>query len=187
MVQYTRSTTTKELEQILALQLSNHKSTVSKEVAQKEGFVTVMHDLAILQKMNTPHPHIIAKDGDDVIGYAIVMETKWRNEVEELEPMFGYIDSIDFKGAPLKDLSYFTMGQVCIHENYRGQGVFTGLYETMAKAMSPHYDYILTEVSSSNHRSLRAHEKVGFEVVDRYFSGDNWVVILWDISEASIN
>lgn len=178
MITYTIVTKTEELEQILSLQLTSHKDTVSKEEAIKEGFVTVKHDFEILQKMNAPHPHIIAKDGDKLVGYALVMERKWKEEVEILEPMFDVTDSVIYKGVALKNSSYFTMGQVCIHKDYRGKGVFTGVYEKMFLEMKPYYDYIITEISNSNPRSLRAHAKVGFETIHTYFSGDEWVVVL---------
>lgn len=46
-----------DLQGILALQQQNLPSALSPE---EQGFVTVRHDLPLLRKMNTPHPHRIA-------------------------------------------------------------------------------------------------------------------------------
>ena len=67
------ATTDEELAQILALQKANHSSTLSEADAARDGFVTVMHSLDLLNKMNNAAPQIIAKDGQTVIAYALVM------------------------------------------------------------------------------------------------------------------
>jgi predicted GNAT superfamily acetyltransferase len=76
------------------------------------------------------------------------------------------------------------MGQVCIAKGYRGQGIFQGLYQEMANQLEPHFEYIITEVSKRNPRSIRAHEKVGFLNVREYTSddGEEWVILLLNVS-----
>jgi hypothetical protein len=69
---FTTVSTPQEVQQILNLQAANHVSTVSPATAQEQGFVTVKHDPAVLQRMNLEAPSIIAKDGDLVVGYALV-------------------------------------------------------------------------------------------------------------------
>jgi RimJ/RimL family protein N-acetyltransferase len=44
------------------------------------------------------------------------------------------------------------------------------------------YDFAITEIASSNPRSIRAHEKVGFENIHSYKGPDEteWIVVAWD-------
>jgi len=81
----------------------------------------------------------------------------------------------------LDTYKYYVMGQVCVSKNYRGLGLFDQLYQKHREVYSNEYDFILTEVSVRNKRSLRAHERVGFKTVHTYKDmTDEWAVILWD-------
>lgn len=168
---------------ILQLQRENLATAISREEALEEGFVTVEHNFALLKRMNTPYPHIIAKDADEVIGYTLVMLRDLRDEIPVLVPMFEQIDSIIYNEVPLRVTRYFIMGQVCIAKEYRGQGVFPGLYQEMARRMAGSFDYIITEVSLRNQRSLRAHHKVGFETIREFRAedGEEWAIVLWKL------
>ena len=180
---YTTVQSPSDLLAVLQLQKKNLPAFISTEEARQEGFVTVQHDLDLLTRMNTPYPHIIARDDGRIIAYALVMERKWKKEIPMLVPMFQQIDSTVYEGQSLVDASYFIMGQICIEKTYRGRGVFTGLYAEMQKRMAPYFDYIITEVSVQNPRSIRAHEKTGFKEIKRYIAPDKheWIILLKQI------
>lgn len=173
---YTHVTSTEELQQILTLQKNNIPESIAKDEKEKEGFVTVRHNLAILEKMNEKEPHIIAKDGNKVIGYALSMVREFKNDIEVLQPMFSKID------AQLDDsTTYIVMGQVCIDKAYRKQGIFRGLYNTMRDEQSKRYDVLITEVDAQNTRSLHAHYAVGFADMLIYEEDDvNWHLMQWN-------
>jgi len=182
MIRYNTAQTDDDLNRILQLQRTNHPTAISKEEAIDQGFVTVAHDLPLLQRLNEPYPHIVARDGENIIGYALVMLENWRNDIPVLVPMFEQIDKISYRGQLLKEARYFAMGQVCVDKAYRGQGVFSGLYMELSRLMKRHFDFIVTEIVQRNTRSLRAHEKVGFEVVRKYEAdGEMWVIVLLDL------
>lgn len=183
MITFTVAKKNAELKQILDLQQNNLPTSISKTELQVEGFVTVHHDLAILTAMNAPYPHIIAKDKDKVIGYTLVMLRKFEQDIPVLVPMFEQINAIEYRGVLLAMTNYFVMGQVCIQKAYRGKGIFQGLYDHLKKRMSPHFQYVITEVSERNPRSMRAHEKVGFQTILKYVEGGEvWNILLWDWS-----
>ncbi|MGB5821818.1 MAG: GNAT family N-acetyltransferase [Saonia sp.] len=163
-----------ELEGILQLQKRNFPHGLSLEEKQKEGFVTVSHTLELLQRMNSSCPHIIAKDGDQVVGYVLCMHPKFANEIPILRPMFQEIDTI----RPKKE-RYIIMGQVCIDKDYRKRGIFRKLYETMMHAIEPEFHSIITEVDVANTRSLQAHYAVGFKNLKKYLSeGQEWCLLI---------
>jgi len=170
-IQYTISKTTDELLQILTLQEMNLKSSVASTEIVQEGFVTVHHDLDLLTRMNDACPHIIAKDGNKVVGYALSMTENFKDEVSVLRPMFSELEGNNIQ-------NFITMGQICVSKTHRKQGIFRGLYEAMKKASHPTYYTIVTEVDATNNRSLGAHYAVGFEKICTYHSlGQDWELI----------
>jgi len=136
--------------------------------------------------MNHPHPHVIAKKNDLVVGYALVMLPGFGNTIPVLRPMFNKIDTLHFKNKPLIHTNYFVMGQICVDKTCRRQGVFSGLYQQMKVQMSTKFECIVTEVATRNTRSMNAHQYVGFEVVDVYtVAEEEWAIVAWDWDTAS--
>ena len=161
-----------EVHQILALQAANLSAVLTPEVMSAQGFVTVRHDPAVLLRMNEAAPAAIAKADGRVAGYALVMLREFAVDVPELGPMFEMLDSLSWRGEPLgSNPRWFVMGQICVAEGYRGKGIFDGLYRTLAESYRDRFDFTVTEVSSRNTRSLRAHRRVGFETLRVYPHG----------------
>lgn len=169
-----------DLAQILALQNENLGSAISAAEAQEQGFVTVRHDLDLLRAMNEDGPHVVARHGADVVGYALVMALSFAAEIPVLRSLFDTIGEMEYQGRPLSTYHYFVMGQVCVAKSYRGMGVFDGLYGQMKADMAGRYDCIVTEIATRNLRSLRAHARVGFEVVNVHTAdeGEEWAVVV---------
>jgi ribosomal protein S18 acetylase RimI-like enzyme len=73
------------------------------------------------------------------------------------------------------------MGQICIEKEYRGKGIVPMLYNKHKEIYSSQYDFILTEISTRNIRSLKAHEKIGFKTIHYHRDQlDEWAVVIWD-------
>ena len=170
-----------ELRQILILQRSNHIDNVSIEDRKTNGFVTVKHDIGLLTKMNGSAMQIIAKDNDLVVGYALVMLKEFSSMIPVLTPMFDMFNNLIFKDKRLSDYRFYVMGQICIADTHRGQGIFEKLYLKHKESYSDKFEICLTEVSESNSRSMKAHKKVGFETICSFKDEtDNWNILLWD-------
>lgn len=182
---FTLVSTPTEVLQILELQARNLPAALSAETMASDGFVTVHHDSAVLQRMNVATPSVIAKDGDEVVGYALVMPREFSAEVPILQPMFALLDDLTWNGARLGDNPrWFVMGQVAVAAGYRGRGVFDGMYAAMKAAYGAQYDFTVTEVAERNARSLRAHERVGFQALHTYqdiTTGEVWRVVALDL------
>jgi hypothetical protein len=135
--------------------------------------------------MHALAPSIIAKDGERVIAYALTMLVEARAFVPILEPMFQTFESIEWQGKPLTRARFYVMGQVCVAAGYRGQGVFDALYRGHKAHYSERFELIVTEIATRNTRSLRAHERVGFQaLLTQRDAVDEWVITAWDWSEA---
>jgi hypothetical protein len=172
-----------DIQQVLALQRANLSSQVSAEVAVSQGFVTVQHDHELLKKMNEAIPQVIAKNGDQVVGYALVMLPSFQDLIPVLKPMFLLFDKIVYLGRNIASYRYYVMGQVCVAEGHRGAGIFDGMYAQHRELYRPQFDFVVTEIASRNTRSIRAHQRVGFETIHRFQDAtDHWEVVLWDWS-----
>ncbi|WP_426751158.1 GNAT family N-acetyltransferase [Myxococcus sp. Y35] len=170
-----------ELEQILALQQRNLKQALSADEMRSQGFVTVQHDLPALEQMHAMAPSIVAHHGEALVAYALTMPREARTLTPVLEPMFALFDTLEFRGKPLNQHRFYVMGQICIDKAHRGQGLFDRLYHQHRDHFRDRFDLIVTEVSSRNLRSLRAHERVGFETIHTYQDAtDDWAVVAWD-------
>ena len=172
-IRYFRAKTDKELHQILGLQQKNLFASISDEERKQEGFVTVIHTFDLLKTMNEACPHIIAKDNDKIIGYALCMHPLFSKAVAVLKSMFDEIKAVNPKPS-----NYIAMGQICIDKDYRKQGIFRNLYQTMSDSLKPEFDAIITEVDAKNIRSLNAHYAIGFKHLKSYTSGgQDWELI----------
>jgi len=168
-----------ELVQILQLQRANLAPQLSADEIASQGFVTVEHTLEVLRRMHAIAPSIVARDGDRLAGYALVMPLQCRSFIPILEPMFARLDSLGMLRQRL-----YVMGQICVGKPWRGRGVFDLLYRTHRRHLRAAYDFCVTEVATRNARSMRAHQRIGFVVLDRYHDAtDEWALLRWDWSE----
>ena len=180
---YTTVKNEQDVRDILTLQAENHKSVLDEQTAQSQGFVTVRHDFDTLLRMNFENPSAIARSGNQLAGYALMMPRSFRQDIPILEPMFQRLETLNYRNRPLSEQSWFIMGQVCVGENYRGQGVFDGLYAHLREVWQGAFNFVITEISARNTRSIRAHERVGFQPLLVYpdeTTGEIWRMVVWD-------
>jgi ribosomal protein S18 acetylase RimI-like enzyme len=164
-----------ELGEILALQRRNLARNLDEREMADNGFVTVEHTLEVLRRMHAIAPSIVAKDGAELAGYALVMPLECRSFIAVLEPMFQRLEALGI----LRQRCY-VMGQICVAKPYRGRGVFDLLYRAHRDHLRSRFDSVVTEVSVRNGRSLRAHQRIGFEELERYRDAtDEWVLLIW--------
>jgi hypothetical protein len=186
-IEFATVSTEDEVREILELQAGNLRAALTPETMASQGFVTVRHDPSVLLRMNHAAPAIIAKSAGHVVGYALVMPRSFAADVPILNPLFEMLDTLAWKGISLRgNTRWFVMGQICIATEYRGIGIFDGLYRVMAEKYADRFDFTFTEVAARNTRSLRAHARVGFETLHVYpdaTAGEEWHVIALDLAQ----
>ena len=181
MLHPTLTSSTEELQQILQLQQENLIQHIDETEMKSQGFVTLCHDLRTLEQMHSLAPTVIIKDNEKVIAYALTMLQECRQLIPDLAPMFALLDQLSWNNKPLSKYSFYVMGQVCINKQYRGQGLFDELYKYHKKIYQPRFDLFITEIATRNHRSIRAHERVGFKNIYTHRDElDEWAVVGWD-------
>jgi len=174
-------TTEKELLQIHELNQKNLKQNITEATRKNEGFVTWLYSMELLKKMHQLSPSIIIKDVERVAAYALTTLKESETFHPDLKAMFRNLETVYFQNHPLPFYRFYCMGQICVSKEYRGMGLVNMLYQKHREVYSNQYDFILTEISTSNLRSLKAHEKMGFETIYTYQdSVDEWNVVVWN-------
>jgi predicted GNAT superfamily acetyltransferase len=169
----------RELEEILTLQRQNLARNLTLEQVASQGFVTVEHTLEVLRQMHAIAPSIVARDSGTLAGYALVMPAECRSFIPILEPMFQRLEALG-----LYRERFYVMGQICVAAGWRGRGVFDLLYRAHRHHLRDSFHSTVTEVATRNARSMRAHARVGFTVIDRYRDAtDEWALLRWDWSD----
>ncbi len=147
-----------DLEGIVELQRLNHLGVVPEERQEAEGFVTMEYSVESLEKMRGNYQHAVAKIKNKVVGYALVMLKECGGSFPALAPMFRELDeSVNKK--------YFVVAQVCIAREFRGQGIFEGLFEMLKVQKKSDLENVVTEDSRRKHRSFKAYARIGFREI----------------------
>lgn len=182
MLRYKPIETDLELQQVLALQQQNLGVHLTPAEIATQGFLTVQHDYATLKEMNDLEQGIMATNGDEIAGYILAMTKDLRTAIPILISMFDTFDAMEYAGRRLNTYRYIVVGQVCVAAGYRGQGLFDGMYDAYRRLLSPKYDFAITEISTRNLRSLRAHQRVGFQIVHEFVApdGEAWHIVIWN-------
>jgi GNAT superfamily N-acetyltransferase len=178
LIELTFAKTDTDIEQL------NLKTNVSEEIKKEQGFLTVCHSREQLEMMRSMTPQIIAKADGKVVAFALAMLTSMGKLIPDLQPMFDIVDDIAWNGKFIRDYKYYIMGQICVAEEFRGLGIFEKLYHTHKNFYEKEYDLCITEISTSNHRSRRAHERVGFKTIHLHQDYvDEWNVVAWELKQ----
>lgn len=171
-----------EVAQILALNRANHRSVLSDDEKRDAGFLTLLYTERMVRDLQRHMPTVIVKAGDVVAGYAHALPPSEGNKIDpHLQAMVDQVNPIVLDGRPLSEHRYYLMAGICVHANYRGKGVFQMLYEGHRQFYGERYEMLVTDISVSNARSMRAHERTGFRTIHKYRDQqDEWQVVMWD-------
>ncbi len=178
----TTSQTDQDLQQILDLQKRNLTQALSQEEIDREGFVTVNHRLEDLKKMNSFEHSVIAKEDNIVVAYLLAMTKKSKLDIPVLAPMFEVFDQVAYREKKISEYNYLVVGQVCVAKEFRGKRILDECYRAYKERFQTKYDFAITEISQKNIRSMKAHQRIGFETTHEYrdSNGIDWNIVLWD-------
>ena len=170
-----------ELAGIKKLQNENLRNNLDPEEREKEGFVTAEYSLEFLEQMHNHEPSVIAKDGGKVIGYALAATREVSHQHALLKYLLDVVDTKSFDGRPLQGEEYILVGQLCVAKEYRGQGLARRMYDYYRQELSGKYPYCVTDIDEANPRSVKAHLKSGFRILDTlHYEGSSWHIVIWD-------
>ena len=186
MVEIQLAKTSEELIEVLALQQANLRKNISDEEAKTQGFLMAEYDLAFLELLHKNSPGILAKDGNKVVGYSLVALPETARHHRLLADLVENIERCLYDGKPVTN--YAIVAQLCVSKDYRGQDLVQKLYGGFQEHYASRFDFCVTDVAQANARSLKAHQKRGFQVIDTLsYGGIGWDIVLWDWNKKSVS
>jgi hypothetical protein len=184
MISITTVQTEEDLLGIQELLRSNLRQNLSVDTQSSRGYLSIEYSLDFLRRINQVAPSIIAIDSaSKLVGYALVISPEFAPELPDLQELTLMISTLEYKSKPLRNYTYYIMGQVCIADDFRGQKIFDRMYHKQHQLYGDRFQLLITCISDKNTRSLRAHTRVGFQVVHSFknsVSDENWNIVLWD-------
>ena len=170
-----------DLLQIRELNQNNLINNLSRKDILEYGFVTLNYNIELLKDVNKIQKSIVARDNDKIVGYAIVIDKTVYGLNKLFDDLIDRLSTISFNSKKLKNVNYALVGQLCIKKEYRGMDIVKKIYDFYKKEYSKKYQYLITDIDEKNKRSLSAHLKIGFQIIDNFSWGDsNWNIILWN-------
>src|SRR6266576_1782312 len=97
MLTATLATTRDELLQIHRLNQENHRDRLSPEEKDKEGFVSWLYPVELLQQLQDLAAQVIVKDGDRVVGYALAALREAAPFHPDLKNLFTNLNTVRYK------------------------------------------------------------------------------------------
>ncbi len=170
---------------ILALQeLYLHRSLSPEE--RKSGFVTTPFTKYQIEDRVNNSGLFVTEDEGKIIAY--IFAGKW--EFFEQWPIFPYMTSrfphLSFKDYELTTTATFQYGPVCVDKQYRGKGVFNHTFEAMRLEWIKAFSLSITFINAVNEVSIKAHDKLGWKMFDRFYFNDNQYLSLAFEMEQSV-
>lgn len=145
---------------------------------KKDGFLSASFSAQQFQSMDNDGCVIAGLDGDSVKAFLCSSTPMFNLPFPLPAAMIERFSDIDLGGNSLSNQQVLITGPVCIDQSLRGQGVLEKLYEALYKELFGQYDAAVVFVSKENPRSIKAHEKLGMQVVDEFeFGGKNYVIM----------
>lgn len=170
-----------EMERISALNTLNRKSLLDADTIRMQGFVTWAYPVKLLEGMHSYAPSVIAAEGDQLAGYALTAPLECASIHPELASLLEKMQVVRYQGRPLTDYRHYIMGQLCVAEAYRGQGVVELLYQFHRQQFAPRYELMVLTIATANTRSIRVHERIGFQEVHHFEDHHGaWKAYVWD-------
>lgn len=159
-----RKATNQDMSGVVALQDANLVSNLSS-AEQKDGFLSGAFTAEQFSEMNDDVGILIALDGDVVVGFICIGSVEFNIAYPLPAAMIEAFSNLYYDGRRVDSYVCVIAGPVCIAKEKRGTGLFEIMYNQVSSILPAHVQLITTLVSKSNPRSLRAHEKVGMQVL----------------------
>ena len=172
-----------DMDGVVRLQQANLGPNLSEEQKHVGGHVTVETNPKLLKQVMDDEGVIVARDKDEIVGYIVPLTLEHARELPVLDPFVARFRDLTYKGKNLNEYKYCILGQICVDQRYRGQGMFEELYKAFAERFADKYDLAVTEVGANNPRSLHAHTtKAGLDIAETYQgNGREWYILIFDM------
>lgn len=155
-----RQATDSDYRAMLRLQEENLRVNLSDAEAA-DGFLSRRYAEAQFRRVNRELGVAVATAGSEVVGYLCAKRFSYAVEFPVLKSLIEHMNGMEINGVTVHAETSFIYGPVCVSRLFRGTGVLAGLWSTMQKIVTPHDRIAILFIADANHRSMRAHLKLG--------------------------
>jgi hypothetical protein len=181
MVQ-TRLGTKADITGILTLQEPNLVSNMT-EAQKVNGFVTTPLTVPMLERMIGERGVFVGENEiGQIVAYVIAGDWDFYRQWPIFDYMVSRFPTLNFQGREITVQNSFQYGPICIDHQYRGTGLMKTIFETMRLELVKRYPISITFINQTNIRSMKAHQKIGWELVDEFsFETGNFAGLGFDM------
>lgn len=158
---------------VAKLQSLYHIATID-EKDKADGFVTTLFSAAQFEELIVKESGLaVALHDGKVIAYAMAASWGYWSSWPLFQQMIADLPSSTFNGHRLSSENSYQYGPICIQGDYRGSEVLPNLFELSRRQMVQRFPILITFINRNNPRSLRAHAKLGLEIIKEFTFNDN--------------
>lgn len=176
--------TVKDIPSIEKLQKRYHIDTISDE-DRADGYVTTLFTPEQFRSLIENESGLsVAVDDEEIVGYAMAASWKYWSAWPLFQTMIADLPHLFFLGETLSTDNSFQYGPICVDRAYRSSSVFPNLFEFSRRTMQRRYPILVTFINQANPRSLRAHEKLGLEILAPFaFNQNQYFTLAYDMQK----
>jgi len=176
--------TSADIAGILALQKLNLYSELT--AAQREkGFVTTPFTVSQIETIIAEDGIFVTEQEQQIIAYAYAGSWTYFEQWAIFPFMTARFPDLTFGDWKITTQNSFQYGPVCIAVEHRSKGVLNAIFETMRLEMFKKYPLSITFINKVNAISTRAHEKLGWEIIDEFqFNNNDYLGLAFDMKNS---
>ena len=163
-----KKATENDYQGMLDLQNENFVMNLTDD-EKKQGFLSVKFTKEQFNAMNKEGPGIVlCKDDDIVVGYLCTSSLSFNKAFALPAAMIELYPKTIYKNKALDQYHSIIIGPWCIKQNYRGKGIFLGLWKALYDILPKDINLLTTFISTDNSHSLYAAKKADMEVLTTF-------------------
>lgn len=170
-----------DLAGVLQLQKANLYSELSEKEREK-GFVTTPFSEQQILDIIKLDGLFVGEENSTIIAYVFAGDWHYFQQWPIFPFMTARFPKLSFNDSSVTTENSFQYGPICIALDFRGQQVMRELFEEMRLLWVQKFSVSITFVNKANKISVRAHEKIGWELIDEFeFNGNSYLGLAFDM------
>lgn len=171
---------------MLELQQQNLYSELT-DLEREAGFVTTPFTLPQIEDIISKEGLFISEIDSRLIAYAFAGTWDYFDQWPIFPFMTSRFPQLTYKNFDISREKSFQYGPVCVEKSYRGKQVFNHVFEEMRLHWLEKYPLSITFINQINSRSCRAHQKIGWDIIDEFdFNGNRYYSLAFDMRHSVI-
>ncbi len=130
---------------------------------REKGFIRIEYSIDDFKTFVKNREIVVAFNFDEIVAYYLIGRKSETTEIDYQREMTNKI--VEKYRYSEEKIGYGC--QVCIDQDFRHFGLFKKMLQALTKSVKRKYDYLLCSISDFNPASLKAHQKNGWEYIDK--------------------